>query len=347
MSGAPGLSRRILRPEVLTPILSFAVVVAAYLLTPVYNGHQLSDFDVFNTLQGFASLGLIALALGLTIMAGEFDVSVLGMQALGGVLAVKAGADSGLLGVLAATAGCAFLGAVQGGIMARLRVQSMAFTIGSYIALIGLTNVIAGNETLTFTNTDASIWINQTVATFFSPRSLIALGVFALVILVCGVTRIGPELRALGGDRRASRVAGVAVDRRLVLLFAVSGALPGLAGAMLAYSNASAQLNPGLGPLVLAAAAAVLGGVSLNGGRGAIWGLLLGALAVSLLEQVFTVTALPTSSAQIVFGTLLLIVVVVDAPDLRSSLARLQARRASARGPSSAKVKPKTQGVES
>jgi ribose transport system permease protein len=341
MSARSRAARR-LRPETVVPVLSFAVVLAAFLLTPVYHDHTLSDFDVFNTLQGFASLGLIALALGLTIIAGEFDVSVLGMQALGGVLAVKAGASSGVLGILAATAGCAFLGALQGGAIARLRIQSMPVTIGTYIALLGLTNVVAGNETLTFSNTDASIWINQTVASFFSPRSLIALAVFALVMLVCGATRIGPELRALGGDRRASRVVGIPVDRRLTALFGVSGALAGLAGAMLAYSNASASLNPGLQPLVLAAAAAVLGGLSLRGGRGAIWGLLLGALAVSLLEQVFTITALPTSSAQIVFGSLLLVVVVVDAPDLRSSLARLQARRTSMRQ-ISPQVKPKAQ----
>lgn len=336
---------RWLRAEYGTPILSFTIVLVAFLLTPVYNGHELSDFDLFNTLQGFAALGLIALALGLTIIAGEFDVSVLGMQALGGVLAVKAGASSGLLGVLAATAACACLGAMQGGIIARLRVQSMPITIGTYIALLGLTNVIAGNETLTFANTNASIWINQTVASYFSPRSLIALGCFALVMVICGVTRVGPELRALGGDRRAARVVGVAVDRRLVALFAVSGALPGLAGAMLAYSNASAQLNPGLGPLVLAAAAAVLGGLSLRGGRGAIWGLLLGALAVSLLEQMFTITALPTSSAQIVFGSLLLVVVAVDAPELRSSLVRLRAHRLSARSAATARIKPKAKGA--
>ncbi len=339
--------RRWLRPETVVPILSFAVVLAAYLLTPAYHGHVLSDFDAYNTLQGFASLGLIALALGLTILAGEFDVSVLGMQALGGVLAVKAGASSGLLGILAGTAACGFLGALQGGVIARLRVQSMPVTIGTYIALLGLTNVIAGNETLTFTNTNASIWMNQTVANFFSPRSLIALGVFLLILVICATTRIGPELRALGGDRRASRAVGVPVDRRLTALFAVSGGLAGLAGAMLAYSNASASLNPGLQPLVLAAAAAVLGGLSLRGGRGAIWGLLLGALAVSLLEQVFAITALPTSSAQIVFGSLLLVVVVVDAPDLRSSLARLQARRASARGAPPAPIKPKPHGAES
>ncbi len=323
--------RRRLRPEAVTPVLSFALVLVAFLLTPAYSSHTLSDFDAFNALQGFASLGLVALALGLTIVAGEFDVSVLGMQALGGVLAVKAGASSGLLGVVAAVAACAFLGAIQGTVIARLRIQSMPVTIGTYIALLGLTNVIAGNETLTFANTGASIWVDQTVLSWLSPRSIVALAAFVVCILLFSWTRLGPELRALGGDRRAARVVGVPVVRRLTALFAVSAGLCGCAGALLAYSNASAQLNPGLQPLVLGAAAAVLGGVSLRGGRGAIWGLLLGALAVCLLEQIFAMTALPTSSTQIVFGALLLVVVVIDAPDLRASVARLRARRASLR----------------
>lgn len=336
---------RWLRPETATPVASFGLVLIAYLLTPAFNGHELSSFDVYNTLQDFASLGLVALALGLTIVAGEFDVSVLGMQALGGVLAVKAGESSGLLGALAAVAACAFIGGVQGTVIARTRIQSMSVTIGSYIALLGLANVIAGNETLTYTNTNVSIWINQTVLSCFSPRSLVALAAFAVVLVLFVATRLGPELKALGGDRRASRVVGVPVDRRLAGLFAVSGGLCGCAGALLAYSDASAQLNPGLQPLVLAAAAAVLGGLSLRGGRGTIWGLLLGALAVCLLEQVFAITALPTSSIQIVFGFLLLVVVVVDAPDLRSSAARLKARRASAREAAPANVNPEVHGA--
>ena len=75
----------------------------------------------------------------------------------------------------------------------------------------------------------------------------------------------------------------------------------------------------------------MLGGLSLRGGRGRLWGLLLGALAVALLEQVFAITKLPGSTTQIVFGALLLTVVVVDAPHLRSALVRLRARQLSAR----------------
>lgn len=325
------MSLRRLGADTVVPVVAFAIVLAAYLLTPVYDGHALASFDAYNTLQGFASVGLIALALGLTIVAGEFDLSVLGMQALGGVLAVKAGADHGLVGVAAAVGACVALGAIQGTIIARTGIGSMAITLGTYIALLGLTNVVAGNQTLTYANADVAIWVDQTILSWFSPRSLGALGAFAVALVLFTRTRLGPELKALGGDRRAARVVGVPVRRHLTVLFAVSGGLCGLAGALLAYSNASAQLNPGLEPLVLAAAAAVLGGVSLRGGRGTIWGLLLGALAVALLQQVFAITKLPTASIQIVFGALLLIVVVVDAPDLRSVVARARARRASHR----------------
>jgi ribose/xylose/arabinose/galactoside ABC-type transport system permease subunit len=321
-----GLRHR-LRTEVLLPITAFAAILVAFLFVPGLTGDEVDSASFYNALQGFAPLGLVALALGLTLLAGEFDVSVLGMQALGGVLAVRAGEHHGLLGVLAAVAGCALLGLGQGLIIARLHVQSLSLTIGTYVALLGLTNVIAGNDTLSFTNVGASVWVDQQVLSWFSPRSLIAIGAFAVVFVVLAATRLGPEIKALGSDRRAARVSGVPVQRRLAALFACSGLLAGLAGALLAYSNASASLNPGLEPLILATAAAVLGGFSLSGGRGTMWGLLLGALAVALLQGLFAITALPTSTTQIVFGALLLIVVTVDAPQLRVTLTAFATRR--------------------
>jgi ribose transport system permease protein len=315
------------RAEVSIPIVAFVVVLAAFLIVPSnFYGHESSSSDYYNTLQGFAPLGLVALGLGLTLLAGEFDVSVLGMQALGGVVAVKAGESSGALGVVVAVAACCLLGLLQGTMIARLKLQSLSVTIGTYVALIGFTNVLAGNETLSFGNIGASLWVDQTIATWFSPRSLIALGAFAVAIVVLGATRFGPEIKAIGSDRRASRVSAVPVERRVAALFCCSGGLAGLAGALLAYSNASASLDPGLEPLILATAAAVLGGVSLKGGRGTVWGLLLGALAVAFLQQLFSITALPSSTTQIVFGVLLLLVVTIDAPGLRTTLTSVFAR---------------------
>jgi ribose transport system permease protein len=315
-----------LRAERLLPVTSFAGVLVAFLVVPGLDGQQVNSGAYYNAMQGFAPLGLVALALGLTLIAGEFDVSVLGMQALGGVLAVRAGEHSGLLGVVAAVAACGFLGLLQGTAIARLRLQSLPVTIGSYIALIGLANVIASNTTLTYGNIGSAVWVDQPILTWFSPRSLITLGAFGIALALLGATRLGPEIKAIGSDRRAGRVSGVAVQRRVTVLFTCSAALAGLAGALLAYSNASASLDPGLQPLILGVAAAVLGGLSLRGGRGTMWGLLLGTLGVALLQQLFTITALSTSTSQIVFGCLLLFVVSADAPDLRTTMTGVAAR---------------------
>ena len=79
------------RPEILVPVVALGVMIVAFLCTPLINGHALTSFDFYNTLQGLAQLGLLTLGLGMTMIAGEFDLSVVGTYALGGMVAVRAG----------------------------------------------------------------------------------------------------------------------------------------------------------------------------------------------------------------------------------------------------------------
>ena len=315
-----------LRQERLVPAAALLLVVVAFAGTPLTTGHPMTTFDVYNALQGFAQIGLLALAIGLTMMAGEFDLSVVGTYAVGGMIAVQAGQSSAVLGLLAAVAAGAAIGAVQGGLIAWLRIPSVPVTLAAYIALLGLAYVISGGLSVTFKNQHATLWVDQTVAGIFSPRSLVTLGAFVLAAVVLGGTRLGPELRAIGGDRRASRVAGVRVDRALVLLFTTSGTLAALGGALLNFSFASANPDPGLRPLLIATVAALLGGVSLAGGRGTAAGLLAGALAVALLAQIVAVAYLPDYSTQLFYAALLAVIVAIDSPGLRRTLERLRAR---------------------
>ena len=320
------IRRPALRQERLVPAAALLLVVVAFAGTPLSTGHPMTTFDVYNALQGFAQIGLLALAIGLTMMAGEFDLSVVGTYAVGGMIAVQAGQSSAVLGVLAAVAAGAAIGAIQGGLIAWLRIPSVPVTLAAYIALLGLAYVISGGLSVTFTNQHATLWVDQTVAGVFSPRSLITLGAFVLAALVLGFTRLGPELRAIGGDRRASRVAGVRVDRDLVLLFTTSGTLAALGGALLNFSFASANPDPGLRPLLIATVAALLGGVSLAGGRGTAVGLLAGALSVALLAQIVAVAYLPDYSTQLFYAALLTVVVAIDSPGLRRTVERVRAR---------------------
>jgi ribose/xylose/arabinose/galactoside ABC-type transport system permease subunit len=315
------------RPDRLMPAVSLAVVLAAFAASPLVSGRPLELFDGYHALQGFAQLGLLVLAIGITMIAGEFDLSVVGTYALGGMVAVSTGAASPVGGILAALGAGAAVGAVQGGLIAGLRIPSMPVTLATYLALLGLTSVLSGGLSVTYPNSAATLWVDQTIAGIFSPRSLLTLAAFLLVGLVLTGTKLGRELRAIGGDRRASRVAGVRVDRRLVGIFTASGTLSALGGALLSYSYASANPDPGLQPLILAAVAALLGGVSLAGGRGNALGLLAGALSVALLAQIVVTTALPDFSTQLLYAALLAVIVAIESPGLHQMVDRIRSAR--------------------
>jgi ribose/xylose/arabinose/galactoside ABC-type transport system permease subunit len=324
------IRRWLARPDILMPIVSLAAVLVAFACSPLLSGKPLQLFDAYNALQGFAQLGLLALAIGLTMITGEFDLSVVGTYALGGMLAVEFGAGSPLLGVLAALGAGAAIGIGQGTLIARLRISSMPVTLATYIALLGLTYAMSGGLSKSYPNSDATLWVDEPLAGVFSPRSLLTLAAFLVAAVVLGFTKLGRELRAIGSDRRASRVAGVGVDRRLIAVFAFSGVLAALGGALLSYSYASANPDPGLQPLILAAVAALLGGVSLAGGRGAPLGVLAGALSVAVLAQIVAVTALPDFTTQLLYAAVLAVIVAIESPGLRASLDRLRARHADA-----------------
>lgn len=333
--------RSLSRPQVLLPLTAVGITVIAFALIPTYTGSAIAPFDVYNSFQIFARLGLLALALGLTMIAGEFDLSVVGTYALGGMLTVQAGQEQWAYGLLAAVGAGAAVGLVQGCVIAGLKLPSMPVTLATYIALLGLTSALSGGLTKTYSNVSVTLWVDQTVLTFFSPRSLATLGFFLLAAVLLSRTRWGRELRAIGGDRRAARVAGVRVNRLLVGTFVASGVLAAVGGSMLSFSLGSANPDPGVQPLILAAAAALLGGVSLAGGRGHPIGLLGGVMAVALLAEIVTVAALPMYLTQLFYAGLLGIIVVIDAPDLHGAVIRQRARlRSTIPRPSHAGAQP-------
>ena len=314
------------RPEVLIPVVALGVMIVAFLCAPLISGRALSGFDLFNTFQGLAQLGLLTLGLGLTMIAGEFDLSVIGTYALGGMIAVRSGQSSPVLGVLAAVAAGAAIGAVQGGLIARLRISSLVVTLATYIALLGAASAMSGGLDVTYDNSAATLWIGQRIADLFSVPSLVTLFAFAGATVTFAGTRLGREIRAVGGDRRASRVAGVRVDRTLAGLFTASGTLAALGGALYSYSYATANPNPGFQPLILSAVGCLVGGVSLAGGRGLPAGLLAGALSVALLGQINAITAIPDYFTELLYAALLGVIVAIDAPGLWRGLDRLRAR---------------------
>jgi ribose/xylose/arabinose/galactoside ABC-type transport system permease subunit len=319
--------RSLRRPDRLVPLLAIAIVTLAFVLLPLLSGRGLRIFDVYNGLQGAAQFGFIALALGITMIAGEFDLSVTGVHVLGGVLAVSFGAENAVLGVVAGVSAGLAIGIGQGLLIAATRAPSLAVTLGTLIATLGLASMITGGLSLSYSNPAVTLGVDQTLLGVLSPRSLILFGAFLLAAGILTATRLGRELRAIGSDRRAARVTGVPVARVLVGAFGASGALAALGGVLLAYSYSSANPDPGPQLLILGVVAALLGGLSLSGGRGNPLGIALGVLSVAFVGQLTTMLGLPGFVTQLAFAAFLIVIAIVDAPGLHATVTRLRAWR--------------------
>jgi ribose transport system permease protein len=298
------------------PYVLLAIMCAALFALPQLSGRQASAFNVYDALQLWSAYGLVALGVGLTMIVGEFDFGVLGVFALCPMIAVKLGEYNLFLGLGAALAFAALVGFLEGAIVAKLRVHSMPVTLGFYIALLGANLALGNSQSVSFSNLDVGSALDAAMFSILSWRSIIALLVFALVFVVMRFTHIGRDVRAVGGDRRASRMVGVEVDRVLIGVFITSAVCSALGGILLSYSFATALSNPGLFPLQFAVTAAIVGGVSLAGGIGGALGIAAGALTLSLLQELFSLLAAPTYLSSLITGILLVLATFIAAPEL-------------------------------
>lgn len=298
---------------------AYMLLIATVIILGIVDGGRgrfLNTGTVFSVLQQFATLGPVALGLGLTMTLQEFDLSVGGNLSLAGFIAVLFGGESSLLGLsLAVLVGIA-AGALQGGIMIWLRLRSIGVTLGGLLSLIGLCYVISNNQTIGYDRFDVVIFLNRPILAVLSPRSLAALAVFLVATLVIASTRIGRDVVAVGSNRRAATTAGVGVAGIIVGVFAVSGGLAALSGSLLSYSLATASPLGLADVLVPATAAAIIGGVSLSGGKGSPVGIAGGVLVLCTLRSGLTAVGAPPFFQAIVTGSVLLVVAILDGQEL-------------------------------
>ena len=272
----------------------------------------------------FATIGLVALGLGLTMMIREFDLSVVGMYSLAGCIAVVMGGDSAWLGLACALAVGVVGGLAQGFLIVRLRLGSVGVTLGGLLVFAGIAYVVTENRALPYDNMAVALSLSAPVGGVFSIRSLVAIAIFLAAALVVGLTRYGRDIVAIGSDRRAAMTAGVDVDGLVVGIFGFSGFCAALSGALLSYSLASASPSGLSDVIVPAAAAAILGGVSLAGGTGRPLGIAMGVLSLAVLRAGFNAIGAPPYVNEIAMGAILLIVAVLDGAYLARRLSWLR-----------------------
>jgi ribose transport system permease protein len=309
------------------------VLGVLFVLLPVFrSGSDINSTNIKDVLETLSSLGLVTLALGLTMIVGEFDLSVSSMFLLGGMLAVKTGNHSPVAGVLVAVGVGLVVGLLQGTLIARLRINSMAVTIGGFITLLGLVFVISKSQSISYKNPSVGDRLDNTILGVFSLRILFAIAIILIVAAVYAATTIGRDLRAAGSDRKASHTAGVRVGLLVTGVFALSGMLTAFAGSMQGYALGYANPDQSVAPLIFATTAALLGGVPLTGGRGNPLGIAAGVLCLGLVTEAIPILHSAEYVNSLVPALLLLVVVVVEAPDTLRWWKVRQARRGSRPG---------------
>ncbi len=316
------MSNRLLRPAV-RPYLILATVIVLLAAVDGGQGRFLTIATAYSTLQSFAGFALVALGLGLTMLIGEFDLSVATVYGLAGCVALLTGETNPWLGILSAIAIGAGFGFAQGLIITALDLGSVSVTLGGLLTASGLSFVITHDTDLSANNLDFSMALNEPLADIFSLRSLVTVGVFILAAVTFNATRLGRDFIAVGSDRRATMIAGVGVKKLVLGAFTFSGACASLGGALLSYGLATAAPTGLSDVLVPSAAAAILGGVSLGGGAGTPFGIAAGVLTLTVLRSGLNALAAPPVAHDLVIGFILLTVAVLDAPYLRRQLTAL------------------------
>jgi len=297
----------------------FTIMAGAILVMALIDrgtGYFFSPGTIFSVMQLFATLGLVALGLGLSMLVREFDLSVAGMVGLAGAIAVMTGVTNPWLGVFLGVGAGVASGLLQGIIMIWLGLSSVGVTLGGLLTLQGLTYVLTDNRTIGYPNIAVALKLNAPIADLVSVRSVAALAVFVLATLVMTCTHIGRDVIATGSDRRASRIAGLNTDRIVIGVFAASGACAALAGVLLSYSLGAASPVALADVLAPAAAAAIVGGVSVVGGRGSPMGIAAGVLTLCVLRSGLSAIGVEPHVHDLVTGIILVVIAVLDAPDL-------------------------------
>lgn len=291
------------------------------------NPYFLSAGNIFSLGDSFALLGLVALGLALTMLAGEFDLSGGAMVAVSGLIMLKLGADNAALGFVAALAFGVGVGLFNGLVTLRFDVSPLVTTLGVMILLSGFAVWLEGGQAVSFANYDLTDAFNMDYPGVFSPRSIVTLVMFLATGLLLAFTRLGRDIIASGSHRKAVRMAGADVNCAIVTSFVLSGFFAALAGALLAITLGRASSTFGSNLLLQAASAAILGGVVLSGGVGRPFGVAIGVLVLAALNNGLGLIGAGSAAILLLNGEVLLVAVLAGgapATWLQARLVRAQ-----------------------
>jgi ribose/xylose/arabinose/galactoside ABC-type transport system permease subunit len=256
---------------------------------------------------------VISAGMTFIIITAGIDLSVGSLVALAGCVGmiVLNWTDSSIIGVMAGIALAGLSGAVTGAIVAWTRIPAFIVTLAGLTILRGLALIITGGSPI-IKFEGGFRFLGQGVLWGLPVPVLIMGAVMLAMHIVLTRTAFGAHVYAVGGNEEASRLSGINVAITKLRVYTIGGLLTGLAGMILMGRLSSAQPNTGEGFELDAIAAVIIGGTSLMGGRGTIWGTLVGAVVIGILNNGFNLMAVDAHYQLVAKGVIILLAVLLD-----------------------------------
>ncbi|MCT2588860.1 ABC transporter permease [Streptomyces sp. N2-109] len=315
---APGVRALLLRRA--RELALVPALLLLMLLGTLLNDSFLTERNLISILGASAALAMVVLAESLVLIAGKFDLSlesVFGIAPALGALLVLPAAQAGFgtelptaVALLAILVVGAALGAFNGLLVVHLKLNAFIVTLAMLIVLRGL--LVGASEGKTLFGLPEAFYTLATSTFLHIPLSVwLAAAAFGLAGFVLRYHRWGRALYAIGGNPEAARAAGIRVERVLLGVFVVAGVLAALGGLMQTGYVGAINANQGQNMIFTVFAAAVIGGISLDGGKGTMFGALTGVLLLGIVQNLLTLAQVSSFWIQAIYGGIILVALMI------------------------------------
>ena len=291
------------------------VVMVAIIAFFAYRSARFATPDNLMTiLVAAAPFALIALGQTLVILTGGIDLSVgsvIAASAMAAAWSAKNLGDNPLYPLAAAVLAGLVAGALNGLVVSRLNVPPFIATLGMLTLASGVAYVIGNGAPINGLPSSYGVFANTSFGGITVPVILMIVAIVAFAFIMRR-TAYGLRVYALGGNRLAAEIAGVRSKGILFSVYVISGLLAGLSGLMLSSRVITGAPNLGQGYELDAIAAVVIGGASLMGGRGTVWGTAIGLLLIQTINNGLDLLLVPAYWQNVIKGVIIVAAVAVD-----------------------------------
>ncbi|GAB3254849.1 ABC transporter permease [Arthrobacter pigmenti] len=315
-TAGPSLSVRV--RSSLQQFLAFASLIALVIFFSIASGEFMTLSNISGILLATSVIGILALGTTFVIISGGIDLSIgTGMtlcSVMTGVFLTYLGLPL-IVGVIGGIITGAVMGLVNGTLIAALKIPPFIATLAMMMVAEGLALVISGTSPIYFSSTPGftNLALGSIIPGLSIPNAVVIIFIAAVLAgVTMSRTIIGRYTFSIGSNEDATALSGVNVKKWKILIYTFAGAFTGLAGVVMASRLSSAQPGLGMGYELEAIAAVIIGGTSLQGGKGSIIGTIIGALIMSVLTNGLRIMSIPQEWQNVAVGAVILLAVYLD-----------------------------------